>query len=119
MLLKKMSNPKVIKYRSVYWVKLGRTVGTEIYKTRPCVVMSNNWQNTLGKRVIIIPLTTTPMPDIPFHIPIEFDGKNGKILPEQIRSVDKKRVGKLMGELPEEVMIEIEEMLTILLNFHK
>ncbi|CAH1762792.1 322_t:CDS:2 [Entrophospora sp. SA101] len=47
--------------------------------------------------VVIIPLTTTPLPDIPFHIPIELAGKKGKILPEQIRSVDKKRVGKLIG----------------------
>jgi mRNA interferase MazF len=81
--------------------------------------MSNDWQNTIGKRVVIIPLTTTPMPDIPFHVPIEFDGKEAKILPEQIRSVDKKRIGKKIGELPEEIMIEIEEMLAILLNFHK
>lgn len=113
-----MSKDKVVRYRSVYWVRLGRTVGTEIYKTRPCVVMSNNQQNILGKRVVIIPLTTTPMPDIRFHVPIEFNRKQGKILPEQIRSVDKKRVGEKIGELPEEVMIEIEEMLHILLNFH-
>lgn len=59
------------------------------------------------------------MPDIPFHIPIEFDEEEAKILPEQIRSVDKKRVGDKIGELPEEIMIEIEEMLAILLNFHK
>ena len=92
-------------------------MGTEIYKTRPCVVMSNDWQNTLGKRVVIIPFTTTSMPDIPFHVPIEFEGKQGKILPEQIRSVDKKRVGRIIGELPKEVMLEIEEMLHSLLNF--
>lgn len=109
---------KVIKYRSVYWVKLGRTIGTEIYKTRPCVVMSNNQQNTLGKRVVVVPFSTTSMPNIPFHIPIEFNGKKGKILPEQIRSIDKKRVGERIGELDEEVMIEIEDMLHILLNFH-
>jgi mRNA-degrading endonuclease toxin of MazEF toxin-antitoxin module len=71
----------------------------------------------LGKRVVIIPFTTTPMPDIPFHIPIEFEGKPGNILPEQIRSVDKKRVGTIIGELPEEVMLKIEEMLHLLLNF--
>jgi len=112
-----MNKPKIIKYRSVYWVKLKKEVGSEIYKTRPCVVMSNNWQNSLGKRVVIIPFTTTPIPDIPFHIPIEFAGREGKILPEQIRSVDKKRVGQKIGELPEEVMIEIEEMLHLLLNF--
>ena len=82
--------------------------------------MSNDWQNTIGKRVVVVPLTTTLMPDIPFHIPIEFNGKEAKILPEQIRSVDKKRVGKEeIGELSEEVMIEIEEMLAILLNFHR
>jgi len=110
---------KVINYRSVYWVKLGKTVGSEIYKTRPCVVMSNDWQNTLGKRVVIIPFSTTPIPSIPFHIPIEFNEEEAKILPEQIRSVDKKRIGKKIGELEEEIMIEIEQMLTILLNFHK
>lgn len=115
----KTNKSKIIKYRSVYWVKLGKTVGTEIYKTRPCVVMSNDWQNTIGKRVVIIPLTSTPLPDIPFHVLIEFDGKESKILPEQIRSVDKKRVGKKIGELSEETMIEIEEMLHILLNFHQ
>ena len=80
--------------------------------------MSNNQQNTTGKRVVIIPLTTTPVPSIPFHILIEFMGKGAKILPEQIRSVDKKRIGEKIGELPEEVMIEIEDMLHILLNFH-
>jgi len=113
-----MSKYKTIKYRSVYWVRLGKTFGTEIYKTRPCIVMSNNQQNTAGKRVVVIPLTTTPMPDIPFHIPVEFAGKAAKILPEQIRSVDKKRVSEKIGELPEEMMIEIEDMLHILLNFH-
>ncbi|WP_172575310.1 type II toxin-antitoxin system PemK/MazF family toxin [endosymbiont GvMRE of Glomus versiforme] len=117
--MKKTNKPRVIKYRSVYWVKLGKTFGTEIYKTRPCAVMSNDWQNIIGKRVVVVPLTTAPMPSVPFHISIEFDGKEAKILPEQIRSVDKKRIGKKIGELPEEIMIEIEEMLRILLNFHK
>lgn len=81
--------------------------------------MSNNLQNALGERVIIIPLTTTLIPAIPFHIAIEFNNKEAKILPEQIRSVDKKRIGDKIGELSESNMIEIEEMLTILLNFHK
>ena len=58
------------------------------------------------------------MPVIPFHIPIEFAKKTAKILPEQIRSVDKKRVGDKIGELPKEVMLEIEDMLHILFNFH-
>ena len=58
------------------------------------------------------------MPNIPFHIPIDFMGKTAKILPEQIRSVDKKRIGEKIGELPEEIMLEIEDMLHILLNFH-
>jgi mRNA-degrading endonuclease toxin of MazEF toxin-antitoxin module len=74
-------------------------------------------QNTIGKRVIIIPLTTTAMPDIPFHVPLEFEGKKAKLLPEQIRSVDKRRVGKEIGEVSEEIMKEVEEMLHILLNF--
>ena len=74
-------------------------------------------QNTIGKRVVIIPLSTTSIPEIPFHVPLEFDGKEAKILPEQIRSVDKRRVGKEIGEVSEEIMLEVEEMLHILLNF--
>lgn len=69
--------------------------------------------------MIIIPLSTTSIPSIPFHITIEFNKKEAKILPEQIRSVDKKRIEKKIGELEEDIMIEIEEMLAILLNFHK
>src|SRR4051812_37447248 len=109
--LKKTS--KIIKYRFVYWVRLGKTFGSEIYKTRPCLVISNNLQNTIGKRVVIIPLSTTSMPEIPFHVPIEFERKEAKILPEQIRSVDKKRVGGEIGEVPEETMLEVEGMLHI------
>jgi len=59
------------------------------------------------------------MPKIPFHVPIQFNGKEAKILPEQIRSVDKKRVNKKkIGEFSENTMIKIEEMLSVLLNFH-
>jgi mRNA interferase MazF len=85
-------NKKIIKRREVYWIDLGKTVDTEIRKIRPCIVISNNWLNTFNSRIIIIPMTTKPVPFIPFHLEIKFAGKNSAILPEQIRSISKKRI---------------------------
>jgi len=81
---------KIVSRREVYWVDLGKTIGTEIRKIRPCIIISNNWLNTFNSRIIIVPMTTKPVPFVPFHLKISFAGKNSTILPEQIRSISKK-----------------------------
>ncbi|RHZ35907.1 type II toxin-antitoxin system PemK/MazF family toxin [endosymbiont GvMRE of Glomus versiforme] len=108
---------KTVKRREVYWIDLGKTVGTEIRKIRPCIVITNNWLNTFHSRIVIIPMTSKPVPFVPFHLEINFAGKKSTILPEQIRSVSKKRIkwewGKL-GEVSLEIMSEVSQLLHLI-----
>lgn len=101
-----MMNKNLIKRQQIYWVDLGKTVGTEIYKVRPCLVISNDIQNEAGSRVIIIPITSQPILN-PMHAKMILSGKFTYILPEQIRSVSKKRVKGLMAEVSKKVMKKV------------
>ena len=110
-------NKKIIQRREVYWVDLGKTIGTEIRKIRPCIVITNNWLNTFNSRIIVVPMTTKPVSFIPFHLKISFVGKQSTILPEQIRSISKKRVKwewDKLGEISPEIMKEVSSLLKII-----
>jgi mRNA interferase MazF len=93
---------------------LGRTVGTEIYKIRPCLVISNNRQNEISSRIIVIPLTSQAVSINILHVKIRLVGKLAYILPEQIRSVGKKRIKGLLGEVSKEVMQKISKLLHLI-----
>ena len=84
----------------IYLVKLNPTVGSEIQKTRPCVVISPDEMNIL-KTVIIAPLTSKGF-DFIFRPKINFQEKDGLILLDQIRAVDKSRLIKKIGTLENE-----------------
>jgi mRNA interferase MazF len=87
-----MMSKKEIKRREVYWVDLGKTVGTEIRKIRPCIVISNDWLNAFHSRIVIVPMTSKPVPFAPFHLKVNFADRKSTILPEQVRSISKKRI---------------------------
>jgi len=80
----------------IWLAALDPTVGAEIRKTRPCIVVSppeiHHWLRT----VLVAPMTTGSQP-APFRIPISFAGKSGLILPEQMRALDKARLVKRLG----------------------
>ncbi len=78
-------------------VKLNPTVGSEIQKTRPCVIISPNEMQGL-KTIIIAPMTSKGF-DFLFRINIEFQDKKGVVLLDQIRAVDKTRIIKKIGKL--------------------
>jgi len=84
----------------IYLVNLDPTIGREIRKTRPCVVISPDEMNRHIETVIIAPMTTKGQP-YPSRVPCTFQGKRGQIVLDQIRAVDRarlvKRVGKLTG----------------------
>ena len=86
-------------------VKLNPTVGSEIQKTRPCIVISPNEMNML-KTVIIAPMTSKGF-DFMFRPKIEFEEKEGLVLLDQIRTVDKKRIVKKIGQVDDETSLEI------------
>lgn len=82
----------------VWLAALDPTVGSEIQKTRPCLIVSPDELNTHLRTVIVAPMTTGSRP-APFRVPIKFKGKEGLILPDQMRTLDKTRLVKRMGKV--------------------
>jgi len=84
----------------VYLVELDPAVGSEIKKTRPCVIISPDEMNCL-KTVLIAPMTTKGF-DAPSRVKLQFQEKSGLILLDQLRSVDKSRLVKKLGAVDAE-----------------
>lgn len=82
----------------VWLVNLDPTVGSEIQKTRPCVVISPPEMHEYLRTAIVAPMTTGSHP-APFRIPVRHGGKKGLILLDQIRTVDKARLVKRSGAI--------------------
>jgi mRNA interferase MazF len=82
----------------IWLVTLDPTVGSEIKKARPCVVVSPLEMHDYLRTVIVAPMTTKGWP-APFRIPLSHGGKKGLILLDQIRAVDKVRLAKKMGSV--------------------
>ncbi|WP_458701552.1 type II toxin-antitoxin system PemK/MazF family toxin [Sulfurospirillum sp. 1307] len=98
-----------IKRFEIYLVKLNPTIGSEIQKTRPCIVVSPNELNIL-KTVIVAPMTSKGF-DFIFRPKIKFQNKNGLVLLDQIRTVDKTRLVKKLGDVDEITSKEISKIL--------
>lgn len=90
----------------VYLVNLDPTLGSEIRKVRPCVVVSPDELNRHIRTVVIAPMTTKGQP-YPTRVQCRFAGKNAQVVIDQIRTVDKVRLVKRMGKLPAAVQHEI------------
>ncbi len=99
----------------IYLVKLNPTVGSEIQKTRPCIVISPNEMNVL-KTVIVAPMTSKGF-DFIFRPKIKFENKNGLVLLDQIRTVDKTRLIKKIGDVDERVSKNISDMLVKMFEY--
>lgn len=82
----------------VYLVNLDPSVGSEIQKTRPCVVVSPDEMNHHIRTVIIAPMTTA-IKAYPTRVPCRFDEKDGQVALDQIRTVDQSRLVKKLGAL--------------------
>lgn len=88
----------VVARGEVYWVNLDPTVGSEIQKTRPALVVSPDDLNAALPRVIIAPLTSKGQP-LDCRPEVQFAGKSALILLDCVRSVDKRRLAGKMGEI--------------------
>jgi mRNA interferase MazF len=91
---------RVIARGEVYWVNLDPTIGSEIQKTRPALVVSPNDMNAALPRVIIAPITSAGQP-MGCRPEVVFQRKKARILLDQMRCVDKVRLGKKMGKIDE------------------
>ena len=88
----------VAKRFDVFLVNLDPTVGSEIQKTRPCVVISPDEMNRHIATVIVAPMTTKGQP-YPTRVACHFQGKDGQIVLDQIRTVDKTRLLQHLGQI--------------------
>jgi mRNA interferase MazF len=80
----------------VYLVNLDPTIGSEVRKTRPCLVVSPDEINHTIRTVIIAPMTTKGQP-YPTRVPCRFKGKDGRVVLDQIRTVDRSRLITKLG----------------------
>ncbi|RZF25567.1 type II toxin-antitoxin system PemK/MazF family toxin [Paraburkholderia sp. UYCP14C] len=87
----------------VWLVALDPTLGSEIQKTRPCVVISPPEMHDHLRTVLIAPMTSKGRP-VPFRIPVTFKRKQGLILLDQIRAVDKVRLVKKEGSVADKTL---------------
>ena len=82
----------------VFLVNLDPTVGSEIRKSRPCVVVSPDEMNRSVRTVVVAPLTTADRP-YPSRVPVRFAGKDGQVVVDQLRTVDKVSLAQRLGAL--------------------
>ena len=100
----------------VFWVALDPAVGTEIQKTRPAVVLSNDSCNRYGSRVVVVPITSNMDAVYPGDARIVIRGKPSRALGDQIRSIDKSRLRARLGRLTQAEIEAVEEAVRITLD---
>jgi len=100
----------VVKRFDVFLTNLDPTVGREIQKTRPCVVISPDEMNRYIATVIIAPMTTKGKP-YPTRMVCRFQGKEGQIVLDQIRTIDKTRLIKKLGQISQDEQREVLDTL--------
>ena len=103
-----------IKQYSVYWVNLDPVIGSEVSKTRPCVVISPDEMNKYLRTVIIAPLTHT-LKQYPSRVACTIAGEKGMIMLDQIKTVDKKRLSAFMGKLRKPETEKLKEVINEML----
>ena len=99
-----------IKRFDVFLIELDPTKGSEINKTRPCLVVSPNEMNYSIKTVIVAPMTTKGK-NYPTRVPVLFAKKEGMIVLDQLRTVDKERLVKKLGSIKESEAKKVIEIL--------
>lgn len=103
-------NPRLPAACIIWLAALDPTVGSEIRKSRPCVVVSPPEMHDYLRTAIVAPMTTGSRP-APFRVPIRFQGKSGLILLDQLRTLDKTRLVKRLGSAPSATLAAVLQTL--------
>lgn len=103
----------------VWWVEFDPAVGSEIRKTRPGVIVSNNAANRNLSRVIVVPLTSNTARLFPGEAPITVAGSASKAMSDQIMTADKVRLKSRLGELSKADMMAVEAAIRVQLALPK
>jgi mRNA interferase MazF len=99
----------------IYWVALDPSLGTEIRKTRPAIVVSNDSCNTYGSRVVVIPITSNVSSLYPGESLVTVQREPARALGDQIRSIDKRRLRNRVGRLTQAELRDVDQALRVTL----
>ena len=106
----------VVNRFDVYLINLDPTIGSEIQKARPCLIISPDEMNRHIRTVIVAPMTTASK-DYPTRVSCKFKKKKGQIVLDQIRTIDKTRLIKKLGSINPETQLEVISILQRLFAF--
>jgi mRNA interferase MazF len=106
----------VVNRFDVFLINLDPTVGSEIQKTRPCLIISPDEMNRYIKTVIVAPMTTAGK-DYPTRVTCKFKEKDGQVVLDQIRTIDKARLIKRLGSIDSNTQLEVISVLQKLFAF--
>jgi len=107
-----MKKSSIFKRYEIYYASLDPTIGREIQKTRPVVIISRNQMNKYSDTVVVCPLTTKLHPRWRHRIQITCADKPAEIAVDQIRTVSKQRLGQKIDELSSEKAAELRHIIT-------
>ena len=107
-----------MKRGEVWWVDFEPAIGSEVKKTRPAVIVSNDASNGAMSRVQVVPVTSNTTKLYVFESRIEVKGAQGKAMADQIMTADKQRLKKRIGKVSPSEMLGIERAIKIQLGVH-
>ena len=100
----------------IWWANLEPTVGSEIKKTRPCLVVSNSLVNQHRRTVVIVPLSTSPQAAPPLMVSVQCAGQPAVAVVDQVRAVAKERLVGLIEKLSAQELKSVEDALREILE---
>lgn len=107
-----------MKRREVWWVNFDPSIGGEVRKKRPAVIVSNDASNRFIDRVQVVPLTSNVDKLYPSEAAVVFEGEKSKAMADQLATVSKERLFKRAGILSRDDMHKIEEAVKVQLGIH-
>lgn len=108
-----------MKRGEVWWVEFDPAVGSEVRKTRPAVIVSNDAANRNLARVVVIPLTSNTDRQYPGEALVSVDGQSSKAMADQIMAADKARLKSQLGVLGKADMLAVEDAMRVHLGLAK
>ena len=108
-----------MKRGEIWWVEFAPAVGSEVRKTRPAVIVSNDAANRNLARVVVVPITSNAGRQYPGEALVEVGGKPGKAMADQIMAADKSRLKSQLAALTKVDMLAVENAMRVHLGMPK